>query len=83
MGYSAKIIDINSKKRNRDRGPRDPHSTTSAFGKSLTDVAMTELTRRFSKPVTGEDYRNRALFLLKSKTALRLKKLYHFNFLGS
>lgn len=82
MGVAAnfnKIVSIESarKRRGRDSGEPPPPPM---FGKGLTDKSMRELTNRFSKPKTEEDYRNRAIFSILSKTGLRAKELVSLRF---
>ncbi|PJZ78790.1 tyrosine-type recombinase/integrase [Leptospira neocaledonica] len=82
MGVAAnfkKIVSIESVRKRRGRGPGGP-PPPSMFGKGLTDESMRELTRRFSKPKTEEDYRNRAIFAILSKTGLRAKELVSLRF---
>jgi len=46
-------------------------NSISMLGKGLDDATMFNLDQRFKNPVTERDFRNRALFLLMSRTALR------------
>lgn len=82
MGVAAnlkKIVSIESVRKRRGRGSGGPPPPP-MFGKGLTDESMRELTRRFSKPKTEEDYRNRAIFTILSKTGLRAKELVSLRF---
>ncbi|MEI7014075.1 tyrosine-type recombinase/integrase [Leptospira licerasiae] len=82
MGVAAnfkKIVSIESVRKRRGRGSGGPPPPP-MFGKGLTDESMRELTRRFSKPKTEEDYRNRAIFSILSKTGLRAKELVSLRF---
>ncbi|TGL59510.1 tyrosine-type recombinase/integrase [Leptospira sarikeiensis] len=82
MGVAAnlkKIVSIESVRKRRGRGSGGPPPPP-MFGKGLTDASMRELTRRFSKPKTEEDYRNQAIFAILSKTGLRAKELISLRF---
>ncbi|WP_423242914.1 tyrosine-type recombinase/integrase [Leptospira interrogans] len=50
------------------------------FGKGLTDETMKYLTHKFQNPATERDYRNRAIFLILSQTALRAKEAVNLRF---
>ncbi|PJZ47552.1 tyrosine-type recombinase/integrase [Leptospira saintgironsiae] len=74
-----KIVSIESARKRKKGGSGGPPSPP-MFGKGLTNESMRELTRRFSKPKTEEDYRNRAIFSILSKTGLRAKELVSLRF---
>ena len=50
-------------------------SQESYIGKGLDDATMHSLASAFSNPADERDFRNRALFLLMSKTALRASEV--------
>lgn len=50
------------------------------FAKVLTDETMKYLTQKFENPVSERDYRNRAIFLILSQTALRGKEAVNLKF---
>ncbi|AVV49245.1 Site-specific recombinase, phage integrase family [Leptospira santarosai] len=50
------------------------------FAKGLTDETMKYLTQKFENPVLERDYRNRAIFLILSQTALRAKEAVNLKF---
>ncbi|WP_438266306.1 tyrosine-type recombinase/integrase [Leptospira alexanderi] len=50
------------------------------FGKGLTDETMKYLTKKFANPVSERDYRNLAIFLILSQTALRAKEAVNLKF---
>lgn len=51
-----------------------------AFGKGLLDEDIRNLKNRYSKPKTEEDFRNRALLSVMTKTGLRAKELVSLKF---
>ncbi|EMM72638.1 site-specific integrase [Leptospira weilii] len=80
MNSAPKIIDFVTYKNNRNRTPVDTSNEYSMFGKGLTDETMSYLTRKFSNPVSERDYRNLAIFLILSQTALRAKEAVNLKF---
>jgi len=55
-------------------------SGESMFGKGVGEREMAELALKFSSPKTERDYRNRALFLVMSRTGLRAKEIVGLTF---
>nr|WP_230457454.1 tyrosine-type recombinase/integrase [Leptospira santarosai] len=66
--------------RNKKSSKRTDNSDTTMFGKGLTDETMKYLTQKFENPITERDYRNRAIFLILSQTALRAKEVVSLKF---
>lgn len=80
---TAKIIELNSiLKKKKGKSQRPPVGESPIFGKGMTDEVMRELKERFTFPMTEEDYRNKAIFLLMSKTGLRAKETVSLRFSG-
>ncbi|TGL53184.1 site-specific integrase [Leptospira wolffii] len=79
---TAKIIQFKSIRKKAGRDVEIPQEEGSAFGRGLSDETMRELSKRFSKPKTEIDYRNRAIFLLMSTTGLRAKEVISLRFLN-
>nr|WP_025183716.1 site-specific integrase [Leptospira kirschneri] len=77
---NQKIIEIDFKKLRKKRPVRDSFDSDSVFYKGFTDKTMRELKVRFSNPVSEEDYRNRAIFILIGKTGLRAKEVISLKF---
>ncbi|OMI16993.1 tyrosine-type recombinase/integrase [Leptospira weilii] len=77
---TAKVIEIEAIRIQSKRKSSKASSEHTAFYKGFTDEVMRELFDRFSKPITEEDYRNRALFILISKTGLRAKEVISLRF---
>lgn len=50
------------------------------FGKGLTDETMSYLIQKFSNPISERDYRNLAIFLILSQTALRAKEAVNLKY---
>ncbi|WP_078127686.1 tyrosine-type recombinase/integrase [Leptospira alexanderi] len=80
MNSAPKIIDFVTYKNNRNRTLVDTSNEYSMFGKGLTDETMSYLTRKFSNPISERDYRNLAIFLILSQTALRAKEAVNLRF---
>jgi len=72
----ARVISIASR---RGAGATT-RSAGSMFGKGLSDRAMKKLSKKFGKPVSETDFRNRALFLVMSSTGLRAKEILSLKF---
>ncbi|TGL35928.1 site-specific integrase [Leptospira koniambonensis] len=75
-----KIVNIESARKKKKGGNGGPPTSPPMFGKGLTDQTMQSLSKRFSKPKTEEEYRNRALFSILSKTGLRAKEIVSLRF---
>lgn len=75
-----KIVNIESARKRKKGSSGGPPPPSPMFGKGLTDQTMHSLFKRFSQPKTEEDYRNRALFSILSKTGLRAKEVVSLRF---
>ncbi|EQA43938.1 site-specific recombinase, phage integrase family [Leptospira broomii serovar Hurstbridge str. 5399] len=74
------VIDLKLARRKKNLTSKNGKSHLSMVGKGFADHTMIELSNRFSVPRTEEEYRNRALFLLMSKTGLRAKEIVSLRF---
>ncbi|WP_040509944.1 tyrosine-type recombinase/integrase [Leptospira wolffii] len=79
---SVKIVSIDTIRKRSKKQTQKPPTESPIFGKGLTDQVMRELKERFSLTMTEEDYRNKAIFLLMSKTGLRAKETVSLRFSG-
>ncbi|TGK12925.1 tyrosine-type recombinase/integrase [Leptospira stimsonii] len=77
---TVRVIQFKSIRRKAGRGAEITQEEGSAFERGLSDETMRELSKRFSKPKTEMDYRNRAIFLLMSTTGLRAKEVVSLRF---
>lgn len=77
---TAKIIQLDSARKRSGKPPRITDQEGSAFGKGLSDQTMRELKKRFSKPITETEYRNRAIFSVMSQTGMRAKEVVSLKF---
>ncbi|MDO6384147.1 tyrosine-type recombinase/integrase [Leptospira santarosai] len=80
MTSTQKVIDLIAFKDNKNRASKNSKDEYSMFAKGLTDETMKFLTQKFLNPVTERDYRNRAIFLILSQTALRAKEAVNLKF---
>ncbi|MDL5246383.1 tyrosine-type recombinase/integrase [Leptospira weilii] len=80
MNSSQRVLDLIEYKNKRNRKPKDTSDGYTMFGKGLTDETMSYLTRKFANPVSERDYRNLAIFLILSQTALRAKETVNLKF---
>ncbi|WP_061230798.1 tyrosine-type recombinase/integrase [Leptospira weilii] len=80
MNSAPKIIDFVTYKNKRKRTTEDATTDYSMFGKGLSDETMSYLTKKFANPTSERDYRNRAIFLILSQTALRAKEAVNLKF---
>ncbi|EQA44692.1 site-specific recombinase, phage integrase family [Leptospira broomii serovar Hurstbridge str. 5399] len=74
-GNTAKIIKLDSYRNRSSRGFGKKDVEESVFGRGLSDETMRTLSKRFSNPISELDYRNRAIFLLMSRSGLRAAEI--------
>ncbi|WP_017850719.1 tyrosine-type recombinase/integrase [Leptospira interrogans serovar Szwajizak] len=76
MSAVNKVVELSKYRNMHSRDSKYPFQTEgSFFGKGLTDETMMELSKRFSKPSSEMDHRNRCLFLVMSTTGMRAKEV--------
>ncbi|WP_061218681.1 tyrosine-type recombinase/integrase [Leptospira weilii] len=80
MDSAQRVIDLVEYKNKRNRKPKDASDGYTMFGKGLTDETMKYLTKKFANPISERDYRNLAIFLILSQTALRAKEAVNLKF---
>lgn len=79
MSISSNVILISDHRKKKYKKSLN-NDSGSMFGKGLTDETMGYLTKEFANPVSERAYRNRAIFLILSQTALRAKETVNLRF---